>query len=136
MYKPMILETKGLFAGVSLEGSAIVERRDANEKFYGQRFTAAQLMEGSMRPPPATASLMIIFNSRVFYSVGEGDDSMYNGVPQYDGRYDEMVWEGRRGSGYGVGTRRNRVDDYNGGDDNYTYSDRPQQARNLGRRPL
>ena len=28
-------KTKGLFAGVSLEGSVIVERRDANAKFYG-----------------------------------------------------------------------------------------------------
>jgi len=28
-------KTKGLFAGVSLEGSVIVERKDANTKFYG-----------------------------------------------------------------------------------------------------
>jgi lipid-binding SYLF domain-containing protein len=28
-------KTKGLFAGVSLEGSAIIERKDANAKFYG-----------------------------------------------------------------------------------------------------
>jgi len=35
-------KTKGLFAGVSLEGSAIIERRDANEKLYGQRYTARQ----------------------------------------------------------------------------------------------
>ena len=44
-------KTKGLFAGVSLEGSAIIERRDANEKLYGQRFTARQLLEGAVRPP-------------------------------------------------------------------------------------
>lgn len=28
-------KTKGLFAGISLEGSVIVERKDANAKFYG-----------------------------------------------------------------------------------------------------
>lgn len=28
-------KTQGLFAGVSLEGSVIVERKDANTKFYG-----------------------------------------------------------------------------------------------------
>lgn len=28
-------KTKGLFAGVSLEGSAIIERKEANGKFYG-----------------------------------------------------------------------------------------------------
>jgi SH3 domain-containing YSC84-like protein 1 len=77
-------KTMGLFAGVSLEGSAIVERRDANEKLYGQRFTAAQLMEGSVRPPPAAASLMNVLNSRVFAGVAVGDDSMYNDIPQYD----------------------------------------------------
>jgi SH3 domain-containing YSC84-like protein 1 len=127
-------KTKGLFAGVSLEGSAIVERRDANEKLYGQRYTAAQLlteselMEDIVRPPPAAASLMNILNSRVFAGVAGGDDSMYNDVPQYDDRHDDVVWEGRRGSGYGEGVRRNRGDSYTGGDDDYTYSDRPKRA--------
>lgn len=121
-------KTKGLFAGVSLEGSAIVERRDANEKLYGVRYTASQLMEGSVRPPPAAASLMSVLNSRVFSGVGGGDDSMYNDAPQYDDRHDDVVWEGRRGSGYGEGVRRNRGDSYTGGDDDYSYSDRPKRA--------
>lgn len=121
-------KTKGLFAGVSLEGSAIVERRDANEKLYGQRFTAAQLMTGSIQPPPAAASLMNVLNSRVFAGVGSVDDSMYNDVPQYDDRHDDVVWEGRRGSGYGEGVRRNRGDSYTGADDDYSYSDRPKRA--------
>jgi SH3 domain-containing YSC84-like protein 1 len=121
-------KTKGLFAGVSLEGSAIVERRDANEKFYGIRYTASQLMEGSVRPPPAAASLMSVLNSRVFSGVGGGDDSMYNDVPQYDDRHDDVVWEGRRGSGYGEGVRRNRGDSSTGGDDDYSYSDKPKRA--------
>ena len=29
--------SKGLFAGMSLEGSVILERKEANEKFYGQK---------------------------------------------------------------------------------------------------
>lgn len=37
-------KTKGLLVGMLLEGSAIVERRDANEKLYGQRFIVAQLL--------------------------------------------------------------------------------------------
>jgi lipid-binding SYLF domain-containing protein len=110
-------KTKGLFAGVSLEGSAIVERRDANEKLYGQRYTASQLMEGSVRPPPAAASLMNVLNSRVFAGVAGGGDAMYNDVPQYDDQHDEVVWEGRRGSGYGEGVTRNRVDSYTGAND-------------------
>lgn len=42
-------KTKGLFAGVSLEGSVLIERRDANEKMYGGRITARQLLEGGVR---------------------------------------------------------------------------------------
>jgi lipid-binding SYLF domain-containing protein len=116
-------KTKGLFAGVSLEGSAIVERRDANEKLYGQRLTASQLMEGSVRPPPAAASLMNVLNSRVFAGVAGGGDAMYNDVLQYDDQHDDVVWEGRRGSGYGEGVRRNRGDSYAGAND-----DQPKRA--------
>ncbi|KAI0026101.1 hypothetical protein F4780DRAFT_718471 [Xylariomycetidae sp. FL0641] len=97
-------KTKGLFAGVSLEGSAIVERRDANEKLYGQRLTAAQLLNGAVRPPPQASPLMGILNSRIFAGVRQGqsaDDNMYNDVPVYDDRHDDVVWNGQRGSAYG-----------------------------------
>ncbi|KFZ13339.1 hypothetical protein V502_06668 [Pseudogymnoascus sp. VKM F-4520 (FW-2644)] len=100
-------KTKGLFAGVSLEGSAIVERRDANEKLYGQRFTAAQLMEGSVRPPPAAQPLMQVLNSRVFAGAGSAD-AMYNDIPVYDNNQDDVVWEGRTGSAYNEGVGRDR----------------------------
>ncbi|RKF65016.1 SH3 domain-containing protein [Golovinomyces cichoracearum] len=58
--------TKGLFAGISLEGSVIMERRDANEKLYGRRYTAHQLLSGSVPPPPAAQPLIKILNSRAF----------------------------------------------------------------------
>jgi lipid-binding SYLF domain-containing protein len=116
-------KTKGLFAGVSLEGSTIVERRDANEKLYGQQYTAIQLMES--RPPPAAASLMNVLNSRVVAGVAGGGDAMCGDVPQYDDQYDDVVWEGRRGSGYGEGVRRNRGDSYAGANDD---NDQPKRA--------
>ena len=121
-------KTKGLFAGVSLEGSAIIERRDANEKLYGQRFTASQLLEGAVRPPPAAQPLMNILNSRVFAGVRAGDDAIYNDIPVYDDRHDDVVWEGRRGSAMGEGIRRDRTGSVNAGDDDYVYSDRPKRA--------
>ncbi|KAI1322834.1 hypothetical protein F5Y16DRAFT_25443 [Xylariaceae sp. FL0255] len=99
-------KTKGLFAGVSLEGSAIVERRDANEKLYGQRLTAAQLLTGAMPPPPQAGPLLDILNSRVFSgsrSGTVGDSSMYNDVPVYDSSHDDVVWNGQRGNAYGEG---------------------------------
>ncbi|OAA48951.1 DUF500 and domain-containing protein [Beauveria brongniartii RCEF 3172] len=86
-------KTKGLFAGVSLEGSAIIERRDANEKLYGTRYTAQQLLTGAVSPPPQAGPLMNVLSSRVFSGMrvggSAGDDSMYNDAPIYnDGRDD------------------------------------------------
>lgn len=112
-------KTKGLFAGVSLEGSAIIERRDANEKLYGTRYTAQQLLSGSVRPPPQAAPLMDILGSRVFSGMRSGgtttDSSMYNDVPVYDNRHDDVVWDGNRGSAYGEGTTRRNSGDYGRG---------------------
>ncbi|PVU90645.1 hypothetical protein BB559_000986 [Furculomyces boomerangus] len=50
-------KSKGLFAGVSLEGSVILERKDANEKFYGRRVSARELLSGSVEPPPEASVL-------------------------------------------------------------------------------
>lgn len=97
-------KTKGLFAGVSLEGSALIERRDANEKMYGSRVKAADLLTGSVRAPPQAQPLMNVLNTRVFKGIGGGsDDSIYNDVPVYDESHDDVIWEGRRGSAYGEG---------------------------------
>ncbi|CED84957.1 Uncharacterized conserved protein [Phaffia rhodozyma] len=51
-------KTKGLFGGVSLEGSVIVERQDANRLAYGTNVTSKQLLSG-MVPPPPWAQLLI-----------------------------------------------------------------------------
>jgi hypothetical protein len=112
-------KTKGLFAGVSLEGSAIIERRDANEKLYGQRFTAKQLFEGAVRPPPAASPLMSVLNSRVFAGVSGSGDATYNDIPVYDDRHDDVVWEGRRGDAYGEGVRRDRTGSFHDRSDQY-----------------
>ena len=123
-------KTKGLFAGVSLEGSAIIERRDANEKLYSSRLTAKQLLEGAVPPPPAAAPLMSILNSRVFAGMRPSDDADYNDIPVYDDRHDDVVWEGRRGNAYGEGVRRNSVKPPPSAADNESNfsSDRPKRA--------
>lgn len=86
-------KTKGLFAGVSLEGSAIIERKDANTKLYGRPIAARDLLTGAERPPPQAAPLLNILNSRVFNGMRSGtyDDGMYNDVPVYDDRHDDVV---------------------------------------------
>ncbi|TDZ34001.1 SH3 domain-containing protein [Colletotrichum spinosum] len=110
-------KTKGLFAGVSLEGSVIIERRDANEKLYGTRYTAAQILTGSVRSPPQAAPLMNILNSRAFNAgrTAHANDSMYNDVPVYDQGHDDVVWNGRRASGFGEGESNYRSSMYGSG---------------------
>jgi len=105
-------KTKGLFAGVSMEGSGIIERRDANEKLYGRRWTARELLSGQVPPPPAAEPLFRVLNSRVFAGVGGaamGTDTTYNDVPVYDDRHEDVVWQGRTGSAMGEGVRSNRT---------------------------
>lgn len=110
-------KTKGLFAGVSLEGSVLIERRDANEKMYGRKLTARELLGGNVPVPPQAEPLMRVLNSRIFAGVGGSfrDDSMYNDVPVYDDSHEDVVWQGRTGSAYGEGVQTQRTGDmYNG----------------------
>ncbi|KAI4244952.1 MAG: hypothetical protein LQ352_006674 [Teloschistes flavicans] len=122
-------KTKGLFAGVSLEGSVLIERRDANEKLYNSRITAKQLLAGGVRPPPSAEPLMRVLNSRVFAGVAsQTTDTIYNDIPIYDDNHDNVVWEGRQGQGYNEGVRNNRTGSVASGGDDYEYRDRPQRA--------
>ncbi|KAF1993914.1 DUF500-domain-containing protein [Amniculicola lignicola CBS 123094] len=124
-------KTKGLFAGVSLEGSGFGERRDANEKMYGRRWTARELLSGQVPIPPAAEPLMRVLNSRVFAGVTgsvNADGAMYNDIPVYDDAHEDVVWQGRRGSAMGEGVRTNRTGSVNAQDDGYVYHDRPSRA--------
>ncbi|KAL2855212.1 hypothetical protein BJX68DRAFT_231745 [Aspergillus pseudodeflectus] len=123
-------KTKGLFAGVSLEGSMLVERKDANEKMYNSRVSARQLLSGTIPPPASAEPLLRVLNSRAFYGVRTNGDSMYNDIPVYDDRHDDVVWEGRRGDAFGEGVRRDRTGTtgYNEPSDEYEYRDRPRRA--------
>ncbi|PCH39897.1 DUF500-domain-containing protein [Wolfiporia cocos MD-104 SS10] len=48
-------KSKGLYAGLSLEGTALIERKDANRDFYGSAVPAADILGGRV-PPPEVAS--------------------------------------------------------------------------------
>ncbi|KAK3384515.1 hypothetical protein B0T24DRAFT_89330 [Lasiosphaeria ovina] len=102
-------KTKGLFAGVSLEGSVIVERKDANTKLYGRPISARELLSGSERPPPQCSSLLSILNSRAFSGMASpsvADNRMYNDIPVYDDSHDDVVWGNKTGPAYGEGQSR------------------------------
>jgi lipid-binding SYLF domain-containing protein len=49
--------SKGLYAGISLDGKVIVTREDVNEKFYGCRVSAPEILAGAVPTPPAAQPL-------------------------------------------------------------------------------
>ncbi|KAH9990954.1 hypothetical protein BJV74DRAFT_836543 [Russula compacta] len=51
-------KTRGLFGGVSIEGSVIVERQDANVQAYRSNVSAKQILSGSITPPSWTQPLI------------------------------------------------------------------------------
>ncbi|KAJ8398079.1 hypothetical protein AAFF_G00431560 [Aldrovandia affinis] len=54
--------SRGLFAGVSLEGSYLIERKETNRKFYSQDIRAFSILNGDVEPPPAAHDLYSILD--------------------------------------------------------------------------
>jgi SH3 domain-containing YSC84-like protein 1 len=50
---------RGLFAGVSLEGSTLRPDNDANEEIYGKKLSAEDIALKDVVPPPASAQAML-----------------------------------------------------------------------------
>jgi lipid-binding SYLF domain-containing protein len=50
---------RGLFAGISLEGSTLRPDNDANERIYGKKLTAKEIVLHGAVPIPHAARLMI-----------------------------------------------------------------------------
>lgn len=46
------VKSRGLYAGVALEGNLVIERTDENERFYGERVGVADILVGKVRYPP------------------------------------------------------------------------------------
>jgi hypothetical protein len=49
--------SKGLYAGLSLDGKVVLTRNDVNEKFYGRKVTGDQILAGEVPVPPAAQPL-------------------------------------------------------------------------------
>ncbi|ODQ45236.1 hypothetical protein PICMEDRAFT_17728 [Pichia membranifaciens NRRL Y-2026] len=114
-------KTKGLFAGVSLEGSAIVERREANRKFYGDMCKARYILSGRVAPPPACEPLMRILDSRAFSRLGPDDyddEDYYDDIPSTFSSDDDSYMSSNQRRNMGRSGARRRNDDYD--DDDYS----------------
>lgn len=54
--------SKGLFAGVSLEGAVIATQKDANREYYGRRVSARAILGGRVAPPAGAARFLDALN--------------------------------------------------------------------------
>ncbi|KAJ3016074.1 UNVERIFIED_CONTAM: hypothetical protein HDU68_012439 [Siphonaria sp. JEL0065] len=57
-------KTKGLYAGMSFEGSSVTEGKDANAAFYGRRISAREILCGAV-PRPQAGKALYQLSSRV-----------------------------------------------------------------------
>lgn len=55
--------SRGLFAGISLEGSCLIERKETNHKFYSQDIRASAILNGAVEPPAACHDLYHILEA-------------------------------------------------------------------------
>ncbi len=60
--------SKGLFAGVSLDGATLRNDLDENQALYGQRWTSKQILESGAKMPEAASKLISALNK---YSMRE-----------------------------------------------------------------
>ncbi|OLL25752.1 SH3 domain-containing protein [Neolecta irregularis DAH-3] len=77
-------KTKGLFAGISLEGSALIERKDANKNFYRAKVTANQILSGAIDPPLGADPLYAILNTRAFRADGIDRRDSFSDIPDFN----------------------------------------------------
>ncbi|KAJ3396321.1 hypothetical protein HDU92_003380 [Lobulomyces angularis] len=86
-------KSKGLFAGVSLEGSVFIARKDANEKFYHSKISPAEILEGKVEPPVEAEALYRILNIKFGSTpVGSSEALSHN---NYDGSHEDRVVDRR-----------------------------------------
>jgi SH3 domain-containing YSC84-like protein 1 len=57
--------SQGLFAGVSLEGTVIGTRNDANAEYYGRSVTPEEILSGKVAPPLGAMRLLQVLASQV-----------------------------------------------------------------------
>ncbi|QPG74118.1 hypothetical protein FOA43_001440 [Brettanomyces nanus] len=128
-------KTKGLFAGVSVEGSVLVERREANRKFYGDNCKARYILSGQVAPSPGCAPLMKILQSRAFSRVpadGEyysDDDNYYDDIPSTFSTDDSSYGDSRRSRRGTVGSNSARYRESNNHHDDDGFEDGDNSAK-------
>jgi lipid-binding SYLF domain-containing protein len=58
--------SQGLFAGVSLEGTVVGTRNDANAEYYGRSVTPEEILSGKVRPPSGAMRLVQVLTNQMY----------------------------------------------------------------------
>ena len=54
--------TRGVFAGVSLQGATLREDEEANRELYGKKLTNSEIVKNAVAPPPAAEHLLSVLD--------------------------------------------------------------------------
>lgn len=82
---------QGLFAGVSLEGTVLIERKDANRDFYGSPVPVRDILGGRVPPPEVASRLYEIIEAAEGLDESGLPDAAY--IPPTAGKEDHMVFD-------------------------------------------
>ncbi|TFK52495.1 DUF500-domain-containing protein [Heliocybe sulcata] len=78
-------KSKGLFAGLSLEGTVLIERKDANRDFYGSPVPAKDILSGRVPPPEVASRLYEVIEAAEGLDESDLPESAY--VPTATGEH-------------------------------------------------
>ncbi|WP_242524225.1 YSC84-related protein [Methylacidiphilum caldifontis] len=51
-------QSQGIFGGISIEGTAIVEAPDTNREYYNREVSPSEILSGNIKPPPGAKILI------------------------------------------------------------------------------
>ncbi len=86
------VKSRGLYAGVALEGNLVIERTDENERFYGERVGVADILVGKVRYPPVEKYQVLLNTLRA----AQGDDVDESLLPEGEAPSDmELITDGK-----------------------------------------
>ena len=68
--------SKGLYAGLSLDGKIIVTRERVNERFYGRKVSGTEILQGGVPTPPAARPLYEALQRCHVYAADGGPSAM------------------------------------------------------------
>lgn len=95
-------KSKGLFAGLSLEGTVLIERKDANRDFYGSDVPAKDILSGRVPPPEVAGKMYEIIEAAEGLDESGLPASAY--VPDETGAHQPVPQSGYAVGGHGQNT--------------------------------